>query len=40
MGARLIFQGSDIMTMKSNFIKMQTEAKELGFTFEGSINPN
>lgn len=38
MGARLIFQGSDIMTMKNAFIELQDKAKELGFTFEGSLH--
>ena len=34
MGARLIFQGSDLMAMKSVLQKLQDDAKSLGFSFD------
>ena len=34
MGARLIFQGSDIMAMKSALLTLQKDAAPLGFTFD------
>ena len=34
MGARLIFQGSDIMALKSALLKLQKDAAPLGFTFD------
>lgn len=33
MGARLIFQGSDVMTLKKALLDLRTGASELGFTF-------
>jgi 4-hydroxy-2-oxoheptanedioate aldolase len=34
MGARLIFQGSDIMSMKKALLELKTGAIDLGFTFK------
>ena len=39
MGARLIFQGSDLMALKGVLQKLQDDAKEFGFTFDNSFRP-